>query len=239
MKRTVAIVAGLATLGAGVYVGSCLWAQAPAGRPAGAAPAAAGTPAAAPQPLRTRIGLLNLSYVVKNYTKWSAFQEEFKKDYKVFEEQAKQKKADLDRWQEHIKKPGLDAAGREQADKEIRRLTREIQDIDADAKAKLSKKNDDQLIVIYKEVRDMVQRYAQAHDLELVLHYNDATTKEEYDTPMNIARKMSAGACMPMYIPAGMDISYDVVNSLNAAFRQANPGAAAAPAGGAAPGGGR
>ena len=67
-------------------------------------------------------------------------------------------------------------------------------------------------------------------NFELVLHYNDALTNEDYWSPANIMRKMQAGACMPLYAMPGMDISGPIVQTLNASYRPAAPV-------GAAPGG--
>ncbi len=65
MKRTVLVAAALMGLGAVIYVGK-LWAQTGTGQPAAAS---------APQ---TKIALINLTYVIKNYDKFKLFQEEMK-----------------------------------------------------------------------------------------------------------------------------------------------------------------
>ena len=65
---------------------------------------------------------------------------------------------------------------------------------------------------------DMAQRYAASQGIELVLHFNDADEKTqpaEFWSPANVARKMQAGACMPLYITQGMDISEALVGMLN------------------------
>ena len=46
----------------------------------------------------------------------------------------------------------------------------------------------------------------------------------------NAAAQISAGACMPMYMTPGLDISQEVVNALNAKY-PATAGAAPAPGG--------
>jgi hypothetical protein len=72
----------------------------------------------------------------------------------------------------------------------------------------------------------------------MVLSYNDATSSQEYWSPMNIMRKLQQGACTPLYFTRGMDISADVVNALNQAYGRTAPAGTtpgAAPATGAAP----
>ena len=67
------------------------------------------------------------------------------------------------------------------------------------------------------------------------LVYTDAPTKEEANNPMVVVRKLQSPGCMPLYAAQGVDISYDVVMALNAAYTghapSANNGGAAAPSG--------
>jgi hypothetical protein len=76
------------------------------------------------------------------------------------------------------------------------------------------------------DVRAVVERTAQAYGFDMVLHFNDAVTKDEYWSAPNIARKMQAGALMPMYYAGSLDISQTVVTTLNAAYQ---PTASATP----------
>ena len=71
MKRKwIIATVGVATAAALVYVGT-LWAQQPAG-----APAVRPRPAAAP---RTKIALLNLTYVISYYEKYKSYKDDMKK----------------------------------------------------------------------------------------------------------------------------------------------------------------
>src|SRR5207249_3394642 len=70
---------------------------------------------------------------------------------------------------------------------------------------------------IYNDIKNMTERYAKSRNIELVLHYNDGTTDAEVNTANNIGRKMSLGACFPMYVTPGMDISKEVLAYLNQA----------------------
>ena len=78
------------------------------------------------------------------------------------------------------------------------------------------------------DIRTVVERVAQSRGFEMVLHFNDAVTPQDYWSPQNIARKMQAGALMPMYYVGGLDISNDVVTTLNSAYKA--PAAPAMPA---------
>src|SRR5215475_5226736 len=68
VKRTIGILAGLATLGIGAYLGSQVFAQQTGGN----------RPAVSSEPLRTRIAVVNIVQVLKKYSKYLNAQEEFK-----------------------------------------------------------------------------------------------------------------------------------------------------------------
>src|SRR5437763_667543 len=83
VKRTLMVAAGVAVLCVGIYTVSRMSAQGTAGQP----PA---QPPASPEP-RTRVALLNLSSVIKNYGKFKAFQDEMKKSLEVYQNRDKEK----------------------------------------------------------------------------------------------------------------------------------------------------
>ncbi len=220
MKRKVIVAAGLLALGAVLYVGR-VWAQQGGGAPAAAAPAP-----------RTRIALLNLTYVIKNYQKFVTFQDEMKKAIEPFQKVDRDKKALAETLAKEAQDPKTPETRREDLARQLKAIQREVQDNNDAAKQFLGKKGDEQMKILYLDIMDAAQRYARAHDFELVLHYNDATTREDFLSPQNIARKLQAGALMPLYAVAGLDISKEVVEALNYPLR------GQVPAGGA-PGGGQ
>jgi Skp family chaperone for outer membrane proteins len=215
-------VAGVATLGIAVYLGSRLWAQ------QGQAPVgAAGHPASASTP-KTRVALLNLKYVVMNYTKWKNFTDTLKNDYKGYEDKIKPLSTQLEQLQKEAQTANADRKA--EIEKQAKPLQRQMQDIADEAKNTLGKKESDELVIIYKEIAAAVSRFAQANDIDLVMHYNDATTNEEMNSPQNIGRKMTTGPCTPLYYKANeIEISPVILKMLNDQF-VANGGAPAAAA---------
>jgi Skp family chaperone for outer membrane proteins len=188
-------------------------------------------PAAAPPP-RTRIALLNLTYVIKKYKKFETFQAEIKTAFEPFQKHDQGKKAEAEALAKEGQKPETTEARREEINRQLKALQRDIEDNGTSAKAFLQKKGDEQMRILYMDIMSAAQRYARGHDYEMVLHYNEATTQEDFYSPVNIARKIQAGALMPLYFVPGMDISKEVVDTLNAYL-----GAAPAATNGGAPGG--
>jgi Skp family chaperone for outer membrane proteins len=203
VKRTVAIVAGVVTLGLALYVGSRLTAQ---------------TGGTAPPPAPTmKMRLVNLQFVIKNYKRTDALRQEHTDLFKQYDAQINEIKKQIEGRTKQLQDPQF-ADKKEAIEKEIKRLQREMQDKTDEARAALDKKQGELIVLVYKEVEEAVRTYARQSGLEIVLHYNDAVLETERNSAANVARKMSAGACMPIYYMEGMDISQDIVNALNAKY---------------------
>jgi Skp family chaperone for outer membrane proteins len=227
VKRTVLLAGGILALGAMLAVDRLPAQQ--AGAPA---------PAAAPAP-RTRIALLNLTYVIKNYERFKTFQEEMKKAFLPYQDKDRKLKSEAELLAKEIQTltPAQEPS-REELTRKLKNLQRDIQDNNETAKSFLGKKTDEQMKILYLDIMEAATRHARGHDFELVLHYNDATSKEDFYSSPNIARKLQAGALMPLFAVGGLDISKEVVESLNYALHSSQM-PAGAPGGAAGnPGGG-
>jgi Skp family chaperone for outer membrane proteins len=204
VKRTVIVAAGVMALGVAIYVGQ-LWAQ------TGTRPAT--SPAAEP---KTRIAVFNLSYVVKNYDKFKTFQEEMKTAVAPYQAKDTAYKTE---GQKLAAEANPTPERREQIEKRIVELKRLIDDNKAEANKVLVKKNEEQMRILYMDTRNVVEKVAQSRGFEMVLHFNDAVTSQDYWSAPNIARKFQAGALMPMYYANALDISADIVTTLNASYK--------------------
>jgi Skp family chaperone for outer membrane proteins len=200
VKKTWIIAAGMLALSGAIVVCSKLVAQ-PA-RPAAAA--------------QTKIGLINLSAVIKKYNKYVAFQNEVNQTIATYQDKDKKYRDELEKAKKTLANPSLSDKDRDGWEKYGKAQQRLIEDNQNEAKAAIGKKGDEQMVILYKEVREACQRYAESQGLEMVLHYNDAPLgTPEFDSPANVARKMQAGACMPVYVANGMDISNEILKMLN------------------------
>jgi Skp family chaperone for outer membrane proteins len=166
----------------------------------------------------SRMAFLNFNYVVKNYQKYIAFTAQMKKDMAWYEDKAKGKKATLESLAKELQKPDLQAPVREKLEKDIIQAQRELEDIGNDGKRYLGQKSDEQLVQLYREVQEVAQRYAIAHGFDAVLHYNDAPAPNYYSAA-SVARKMPAGALKPLHVHPSLDISAQIVQALNAAYK--------------------
>ncbi len=225
MKKTVMTAGGFVVLGWLCYVGASNGQTQP--------PSTNPQPAATQAAPRTRIALINLTYVIKNYEKYKHFQEEIKQLVTPFQK----RESDLRQALENLRADAGKAAGQPQGTQkdELERRYKDIQrqqeDLKADATMTLNKRSDEAMRIIFTDVCDAAQRYASSHDIELVLHYNDTFDRTEYLSAQNIARKLNSGALMPLiFMEQRLDISNDILGQLNYAMRSA-----AVPAGGTQP----
>jgi Skp family chaperone for outer membrane proteins len=210
--------AGLLAVGLAGYFGSQLRAQ-----QGGTAPA---RPAAEP---RTRVAIINVNYVFRNYDKFKTFQEELKAEFKTYETRAQPKQKQMEASAAQAQDPKLTPEQREAALREAQRIKRELEDLAADAKMALTKKEAEQMVILYREIQDIAHRYALAHNFDLVMTYNEAVTQADYYSPANIQRKLNAVGLMPLYYDPGLDISQQVMIALNASYRSTAPQAGTPP----------
>jgi Skp family chaperone for outer membrane proteins len=208
-------------VGAAVYVGNQLGAQT----------GATGAPAATQT--RSRIALVNLSHVIKNYDKFKGYMEEMKTASKPFRDREEKIKKDAEVLVNESKAPTVTAERKETIEKNLKTLKRAYEDLSNEAGVFMGKKQEQQFVIVYGDVRNAAERYAVAHAYDMVLHYNDAVNPQEYWSGQNVARKIQAGALIPLYYAGGVDISAEIIKMLNdSAKRGPAPAAAATRPGG-------
>jgi Skp family chaperone for outer membrane proteins len=191
------------TLGVAIGVSSVGRAQQP---PAGAGGGA----------LHTRIALINLAQVFKGYNKVTSFANENKAMLQPYQEKAKGIQAQIEAHTRELEKKDLQEAKRIEYERNLKAYQRQMEDVSNDAKLLFGKKNEEQMLIVYKEVMDTAQRYALANGYELVMHFNDVLPDQpEFYSSGNVSRKIQAGACIPMYVAPGMDITKNVISTLN------------------------
>jgi Skp family chaperone for outer membrane proteins len=200
------VAAALAGIGLAVYVGQ-LWAQTGTAKPT------------APPEMKTKIALVNLTYVIKNYEKFKTFQEELKTAVAPFQATDVRLKAEIEKLYKESQDPKCTAERREAIEKDVMSKKRGIEDNKNEANKALTKKQEEQLRILYMDVRTVAEKVALSRGFEMVLHFNDAVTQQDYWSAQNVVRKMQAGALMPMYYAGSLDISSDIVTTLNSSYK--------------------
>ncbi|MBM4068660.1 MAG: OmpH family outer membrane protein [Planctomycetes bacterium] len=210
MKKIVIMAGGLAVLTA-AYLGQLL-AQTPA------------TP-----PAQTRVAFVNIVTVFQNYTKASTYKQEMEALLKPIKDKGERLKAEIMKWQQDLQndpKVYGDPTKREQYEQGILKNKRDLEDLGREAQRLVGKKNEEQVVQLYKEVNEAVKRHAQQQGFHIVLAYGE--NQKSGADPLNfanISRKVQGmemgGAIVPMYMADGLDISMAVADSLNRTLVQA------------------
>ncbi len=204
MKKRIAYIAvGVLALSVGIYVTTKLWADPPQPQP---------------QRAQTRIGILNMATVLKNYHKVEAYTAEMKESFKRFDDQTKDKRKMIETRTQQANDEKYTLDQREACKKEIVKLQRELEDMNNEMKKTVNDQTEKQMVTVYREIQDAVRRYAMDKGLDAVLTHIDALNPQDAYSAMNVMANMQQRACMPLYYNPSMDISMDIVGSLNTAY---------------------
>jgi Skp family chaperone for outer membrane proteins len=202
----IVLLIGFAVALAGAYGGSHLSAQAPAG--GGGAQAAAGT----------KIAVVNIGLVFNQYKRAIAFKAELEKTLEPFKAKAKKLNDEAKAWHDDTRKQGFDIKNKPTYDAAILKNQRELEDMDREIKVLLGKKQEENLVTLWKEVNTGIERVAQAYGFQIVLGYGDPMDKATLNLFPNVNRKMQSmdqGSTVPLYVHGSVDLSQAIADTLN------------------------
>jgi Skp family chaperone for outer membrane proteins len=219
VKRCMIFVGGLLALATTAYIGSRLWAQ------------GTGAPAA---PAQTRVAFINIETVFQNYQKAVVYKKEMEKLIEPFKAKADKLKAEILQWQrdlQDVKMIGNKNFNKEQWEAGIVKNKRDLEDLGKEVGQIIGKKNEEQVVQLYKEVNEKVQAVALDRGFQVVMCYGESTKLPPLGYE-NISRKVQgmegSGCTSFMYIAPGLDISQAVIDLLNRSY----PGGSTATTGG-------
>jgi Skp family chaperone for outer membrane proteins len=184
----------------------------------------AGGTAHAQVPQATKVGVVNIGVLFTKYEKATIFKKELEGELTPLKGEAEKIKNVMKQHQEWLEKYGKDPAQAAQAEKSqqaLRAGQRALEDLDLQARKLIGKKQETQLIQLYKEIHAAVGTYAYQNGFHVVFAYGDPPDQDQF-TFQNINRKMQGmdmGAAVPYYWANGLDISNDVLARLNATYR--------------------
>jgi Skp family chaperone for outer membrane proteins len=207
VKKMLFILAGFAVLVAGAYSTNFVVAQ-PAGNPGAGAQAQQGT----------RIAVVNIGEVFNKYKRAIAIKAELEGTLDPYKKKAKKLNDEIKKWSEDMTSPTFKAQDRPHYESAIVKNQRELQDMDREIKTLLGKKQEDNLVMLWKEVNMGIKAVAEAYGFQIVLGYGDPMEKEVLDQFPNVNRKMQAmdlGSTAPLYVHGSVDLSKAVVDTLN------------------------
>jgi Skp family chaperone for outer membrane proteins len=227
VKKTIAALSGLIVFG-----GLAAWAvgQTPGNPQSKVVPASASAPASPAMPA-TRVAVVNINSVLKNYNKAQYLNSSIKSEVQNYATTMNKIKEEIAKRQAEVAKPGITPPDRERMEKEVVAFQRQLQDLDNDARKKITAKQGDIAVQIFREIETVVDAVAKTNNFDLVLSYPDATTKDEMYVTDNVVRKLASQAAIPLYYKPHVDLTAAVITTLNASFPAPTaPSATTAPA---------
>lgn len=175
----------------------------------------------------TKVGVVNIGVVFTKYEKAAAYKKELEQTLLPLKAQAEKLKENTQGHVEWLKKnPNGDANQKAICEKAVRDNQRALEDLDLQARNLVGKKQETQLIALYKEIHAAVAQHAQQNGFHVIFAYGDPPDGDLF-TFQQINRKMGGmdvGAAVPFYTATGLDISQDVLARLNTMYRQAGGG---------------
>jgi Skp family chaperone for outer membrane proteins len=199
------VLAGLGILATGGYFASQLFAQQPGAQAAAAMQG-------------SRIAVVNIGLVFNKYKRAVTFKTELEETLKPYKEKGKKLTDEISAWHKAMQDPKFDGKERERYEAAIRHNKRQLEDMQLEIQKLVGKRQEDNLVTLWKEVKMGIEAIAKGQGTQLVLGYGDPMEKEMLDLFPNINRKMQAmdvGGSVPLYIHSSVDISEWVADTLN------------------------
>ncbi len=228
MKNTLACVAGtLALLGGYAVWGGWAIAQQPANpgtgvRPVNATAPAPSSPMTASALPGTRVAVVNINKVLKNYAKAQSLNATIRNKVQSYAKQINEKKEEIQKLQTKLTSPTttppMTPQEKDQIEKQIVNLQRSLQDTDNEARKVIGKEQGDIAVQIFKEIEGVIKAVATSNNFDIVLSYPDATDEAEMYMQENVVRKLTTQGAMPIFYKAHVDMTDAVIQTLNRAY---------------------
>lgn len=170
-----------------------------------------------------RVAIVNIGLVFSKYEKALFFKSEMELVLKPYRVQGEKLKKEIIDWTQYMQHPKFDVKEKERYEQGILANKRALEDLDREARAKVGKKQEEQIIALFRDVSQKVEGYARNNGIQLVLAYGQQIEGDIYGFAniTRIMQGMDLGSTTPMFFVPGVDISNDIVTVLNQSYRAA------------------
>lgn len=166
----------------------------------------------------SKIGVINLALVLKKFNQANYLGDQLLEEAQKEETRLKSERAALQKKEAELQLiPEM--AKREEEAKKLRLQQSALQEQEIEARKKFADRQANMAKDVYQKFNAVVDTVAKTYNLELVLTYPDATSKEESESPAQAFRMLSAPAVMVAWKHPSLDITETVIKYLNHNFR--------------------
>jgi Skp family chaperone for outer membrane proteins len=164
----------------------------------------------------TRVAVVNMGYVFKNWERAKNFKERLDRDALPFVAKANELKHSIAAWEEQIAAGNLDAATKEHYEAKIRTAKRQAEDLADDMRRLVRPRSEENVGEILKEAELAIAEYSKRNGIVLVFGYADPSEL----LSVNPKRQaIDTGGATPLFMANGCDISVAVTDLLNEWYR--------------------
>ncbi|MFO0970248.1 MAG: OmpH family outer membrane protein [Gemmataceae bacterium] len=168
----------------------------------------------------TKVAVVNVGEVFMKYEKAASYKAELEKIVGPRKAEADKLKNEIKAWQDAMKHPKFDPKDKERYEQAIVANIRKLEDMQRQVQAEIGKKQETQIITLYKDLNTAIDAFAKANSYQLVLGYGDITG--DLFTVENIDRKMKGmdlGSTTPLFMGAGVNVTEPIIQTLNNMYR--------------------
>lgn len=171
---------------------------------------AADRSAASADQLPHKVGLIDMAFVFKHYTKFETLREDLKAEIAASEEHAKQTQQETAALQQKLKDLKEGSPEHQRVEKQLVSAAAEFESFRREKSRDFLKKESKIYSQIYHEVEDVVRQYAEHFKYTLVIRFN----REDPDTdnPQQVLQNMNRQV---VYYRENDDITNAILNKLN------------------------
>jgi Skp family chaperone for outer membrane proteins len=226
VKKLSFAIAGLAAMGGLLFMNARALAQNNGVQQTGGNAASAPPQPAAPA---TKIGVINILKVVKEFKKADSLGAQILNDAKKYE-------FDLNNEKEALKQRDLavrampDGPQKDQETKTLRERINHLQDNDQAAQKDIRARRDKMAIDINKDIQTVIDTLARQYGFEMILTYPDVTEEKEKNTIGDAMRRITTPGTMIAWHDHRLDVTDECIRYLNYYFKATEGSAPAAPA---------
>lgn len=164
----------------------------------------------------TRLGLIDMAYVFKNYDKFKTLRDDLKAEIQGSDQQAKAMATKIKTVQEQMKTFAEGSPDFVEKEKELARLATEFETFRKVAQRDFLRKEADIYKTVYLEVSDAVKLYAQHYKYALIMRFN----REDLEASSNPEEVLQGMNRQVVYYSSRDDITDAVVKYLNQRYQQ-------------------
>ena len=169
-------------------------------------------------PAASRIALVDMAYIFKNYDKFKNLREDLNTEFKASEEKAKGMALQIQNLTKQLESPQIKEGGPAyvQKEKELIQLRSEFEAYRKNAQREFVKKESEIYKTVYLEVTDMVAAYAKHKNFTMVLRFDSTLLDKANGDPKVILSKMNQQV---VYFQNSNDITQDVLKYLKQRYQ--------------------